>query len=115
LTYKRIFETLQLPSLGPLPEDLRFDMKGMLKKDVETNLANDVAAFANTLGGVILVGAHEQPSGELRAWVPMTFADADGLGASLTKALDLCSPDLSLSRSRLSCFANFTKTLENTL
>lgn len=94
MTYTPIFDTRDLPSIGPLPEHLRFDMKMVLKKNVEANLANDVAAFANTAGGVILVGATEHPanSGNLSGYEPMAFADANGLGESLKKALRLCSP-----------------------
>jgi hypothetical protein len=95
MAYNRIFDTSQLPRLGPLSEDLRFDMKMLLNKDIdEGNLACDVAAFANTAGGVLLVGAHEHPkdSGRLNAFVPVTFADAQSIGILLKKALDLCSP-----------------------
>jgi hypothetical protein len=83
-------EPEELPKEGAkLGEDLRFDMKmtvlnRLLKQPGAdesnmspsgvTELARDVAAFANTAGGVLLVGANElsRSPGVLHAYVPMT-------------------------------------------
>ena len=100
VAYNPIRETWQLPLKGPLPEDLRFDMKMELKertdkKSIEQrieDLACDVAAFANTVGGVLLVGAYEDPPGTLKDYVPMSSSDAHAVGDALKRALELCSP-----------------------
>lgn len=102
VTYKPISETYQLPPEGFLPEDLRFDMKMELKerldqKSVEQRieeLACDIAAFANTAGGVLLIGAHEHPqdSGKLHAYKLMTQSDAMAVCNVAKRALELCSP-----------------------
>jgi hypothetical protein len=97
MAYRPITEPSQLPQAGlPLPEDLRFDMKlliGGLAAD-EGALASDVAAFANTAGGILLIGAHEHPkdSGILNAYRPMLYAEAQKIGETLKRALALCSP-----------------------
>lgn len=96
MAYKPIVDTSQLPPEGPMAEDLRFDMKlkvaGQLGAEVD--LANDVAAFANAAGGVLLVGANEHPpnSGILDAYVSMNHAAAQEIGERLKRALALCSP-----------------------
>jgi predicted HTH transcriptional regulator len=91
-----------LPEPGPLPEGLRFDMKMELKEQIDKkpieqqveDLACDVAAFANTAGGVLLIGAHEHPkdSGILHTYKPITQPDAMLVFEALKKASDLCSP-----------------------
>ncbi|MBX3159194.1 MAG: ATP-binding protein [Deltaproteobacteria bacterium] len=95
MSYRPFFETSQLPSPGPLAEDLRLDMKMMVAGQLENAaLASDIAAFANTAGGVLLVGAHEHPkdSGFLHAYVPLTHAEANDVGTQVKQALGLCSP-----------------------
>lgn len=96
MAYRPLFETSQLPPIGPLGEDLRFDMKLKVAGQIgaEADLATDVAAFANTAGGVLLVGANEHPpnSGVLGAYVPMNHAAAQEIGERLKRALALCSP-----------------------
>ncbi|MEO7733712.1 MAG: RNA-binding domain-containing protein [Kofleriaceae bacterium] len=95
MAYTPILESWQLPHPGPLSENLRFDMKMTILKLVDiTALACDVAAFANTSGGVILIGANEHPkdSGNLSAYVPMSHADAHAVGDKLGEAIRLCSP-----------------------
>ena len=95
MAYRPIFDTSQLPKLGPLPEDLRFDMKMMLAKPIgESALAGDVAAFANTVGGVLLIGAKEAPNGSgiLSNYEPMPYSEAVSIGTILKNALRLCSP-----------------------
>jgi hypothetical protein len=95
MAYKPLLEHSQLPSLGPVSEDLRFDMKMVLTNQVDDSaLACDVAAFANTSGGVLLIGAHEHPkdSGILSAYVPMSYAETREIADKLKRALRLCSP-----------------------
>ena len=96
MAYRPLFESSQLPPTGPLGEDLRFDMKLQIAAKIGANedLASDVAAFANTAGGVLLIGAHEHPpnSGNLHAYVSMNHADAHAIGDKLKQALSLCSP-----------------------
>lgn len=96
MAYKPILDSSQLPPIGPLAEDLRFDMKLKVAGQIgaEADLATDVAAFANTAGGVLLVGANEHPpnSGILGAYVPMRYAAAQEIGERLKRALALCSP-----------------------
>jgi hypothetical protein len=54
--------------------------------------AKDVAAFANHLGGTLLIGAHEL-NGRLQAYVGMTPADAGKLRDGYSKAVaDRCQP-----------------------
>jgi hypothetical protein len=59
MAYKPIHIASDLPPLGPVPEDLRFDMKMevaqklLASSDPAADLANDVAAFANVAGGVL--------------------------------------------------------------
>jgi hypothetical protein len=97
VAYQAIREPAQLPEAGTqLGEDLRMDMKMTILKQLRdvTDLACDVAAFANTAGGVLLVGAHEHPkdSGILNAYVPMTFAQTQVIATMLADALRQCSP-----------------------
>lgn len=93
MAYTPIRETWQLPPEGQaLPEDLRFDMKMLVKRTDNEDLACDVAAFANTAGGVLLIGAHEEPPGTLKTYVPMSSSDAHSMGDALRDALKLCSP-----------------------
>lgn len=94
MVYEAITDGAQLPPVGPLAEGLRLDMKLLIRPEGVQDLACDVAAFANTQGGVLLVGAHEHPkdSGILSGYRPMSQVDANEIGAILRKALDLCSP-----------------------
>jgi hypothetical protein len=95
VAYKPIYLSNELPKPGPLPEDLRFDMKMMLSQHAaDVVLACDVAAFANAAGGVLLIGANEHPngSGMLSGYAPMTYEEANAVANTLANALRLSSP-----------------------
>jgi len=57
-----------------------------------TDQANDIAAFANTSGGVLLVGASESPVGVLSAYVAVDYATAQQVVDAYRRALLECSP-----------------------
>jgi Schlafen, AlbA_2 len=97
MRYQPILDPEQLPGVGPLPEHLRFDMKlqvpeHLLKAPKPSELATDLAAFANAVGGVLLVGAKEKPRGTLERYVPMDFTMAQEIVDSYRRAQALCSP-----------------------
>ena len=99
MPYTPILDAAELPAAGQrFPEHLHFDIKAQVPppvlkgKEAPTALACDIAAFANTNGGVILVGAHEEPLGTLKACVPMTDKEAEAVVALYQQARDLCSP-----------------------
>jgi hypothetical protein len=99
MPYKPILDVAELPPPGQrFPEHLHFDIKGQVPPLVlkgatgPEDLACDVAAFANANGGVILVGAHEEPRGTLKAYVAMTDKEVAAVVALYQTARDLCSP-----------------------
>lgn len=97
MAYRPIYETAQRPAPGPLPEDLRFDMKmavpqALLGRDQPDALATDLAAFANAAGGVLLVGAKENPPGVLEQYVTVDHATAMQVVEAYQRATKLCSP-----------------------
>ena len=51
--------------LGETPETIHWDYKSVLNSKEPTNIAIDLAAFANTYGGTILVGLSEKRTEEL--------------------------------------------------
>jgi len=58
----------------------------------EFHKAKDVAAFANHLGGTLLVGAHEQ-GGQLAAYIGISPAEAGSVRDGFSKAVkDRCQP-----------------------
>lgn len=59
-TYKKVYLWKDLPAKPPkeIAETLTLDFKGQHKKD-SGEMAKDMAAFANTHGGVILIGVAE--------------------------------------------------------
>jgi Putative DNA-binding domain len=56
---KLITAAIDLPPLGTSRESGTFDFKGEQDPDDQRELAKDIAAFANALGGTVLVGAVE--------------------------------------------------------
>jgi hypothetical protein len=101
MAYRRTDTAADLPvqagaTPAPVPEDLRFDMKMAVSNQIgdQGDQACDMAAFANAMGGVLLVGAHEHPrnSGILHAYVPVDQAEAQQICESYEQALSLCSP-----------------------
>ena len=61
--------------LGETPENIYWDYKSVLNSSDPTNIAIDMAAFANTYGGTILIGLSEKENDELnRLKVAMGFA-----------------------------------------
>jgi hypothetical protein len=80
-----------LPAVGQAIERPVMDWK-VKTAAFQFEKAKDVAAFANHLGGTLLIGAHEL-NGQLQAYVGMTSADAGKLRDDYSKAVaDRCQP-----------------------
>jgi hypothetical protein len=72
MLHKPITVAIDLPPKGTSRESGTFDFKGEQDPDDQRELAKDVAAFANALGGTILVGAVEdRKRGTLGCYKPM--------------------------------------------
>ncbi|MBS2033276.1 MAG: ATP-binding protein [Deltaproteobacteria bacterium] len=81
-----------VPSVGSTIETPIFELKGALEAKPPFHRAKDVAAFANHLGGTILVGAIEV-AGRLDSFRPLAAADASDVRVAYSKAVtDFCSP-----------------------
>ena len=64
--------TTDLPPISSSRESDVIDFKGRYSGRDRTEMAKDVAAFANAFGGVILVGAYEDTkTGTLTFYKPM--------------------------------------------
>src|SRR5260221_8145127 len=89
----RITREDQLPHLGPIRETLHFDMKAIRGAgQLDKEMAKDVAAFANTEGGVVLVGAEEKERA-LVAYTPVLRDEAHAIVDSYLRAIRVhCSP-----------------------
>lgn len=82
-----------LPQEGAKHEDLRLDFKRTVDTSDSTELAKDIAAFANSSGGVILVGAAEGKNNTLGKYQPMTQREAGEIKDAYALAVrDRCSP-----------------------
>lgn len=82
----------QLPPLGTSRERLAMDFKREVNPAKHFEMAKDVAAFANSAGGVILVGAEEEEN-RLARYSPMAEARADLVRAAYSQAVTTrCSP-----------------------
>jgi hypothetical protein len=92
--FKPIADPADLPPLGAGRESGTFDFKGSVDPAKKRELAKDVAAFANATGGVVLVGAVEDPeTGRLREYAPMPEAFAESVKAAYDLAVaNLCRP-----------------------
>lgn len=68
--------------LGETPENIYWDYKSVLNSKEPTNIAVDLAAFANSYGGTLLIGLSEKASEELnglkvaREFVPKIDAES---------------------------------------
>jgi len=83
-----------LPPVGGGREQFDFDCKGDVDETDTFELARDVAAFANLAGGVILVGAVEDPArGVIRKYRPMAEERAHLIAGAYSKSVaQRCSP-----------------------
>jgi hypothetical protein len=92
--FKRILTPIDLPLEDFSREGLALDVKGKdLRSYKQVDLAEQVAAYANVTGGVILVGANEQPGGTAK-YDPMTEADANANRTRYEQAAkEYCSPN----------------------
>ena len=100
-TFKLITSESDLPTVGKSHEDLNLDMKGYFER-IETarhypeiEMAKDVAAFSNSTGGVILIGAHEKINhgGYLSHYTPITHQKAEEVKNLFNRAVEnRCSP-----------------------
>lgn len=81
-----------LPAPGTGAEHALWDLKERLSA-VEFEKAKDVAAFANHLGGTILVGATEDRSSQVLSYRPLTSKEADDSEAAIAQAVsNRCRP-----------------------
>jgi hypothetical protein len=83
-----------LPDVGTARETGAYDFKGSADPTNQRELAKDVAAFANALGGVVLVGAVEDTSTRtLKEYKPMKRPFAEMLTTAYEQAVrDRCEP-----------------------
>ncbi len=82
-----------LPNFGTR-EDLLLDFKGRVNDDGTFERGKDLVSFANSSGGVLLIGAAEDRTrGILTRWLPYTDQDAQKIVREYTNvARDSCSP-----------------------
>ncbi|GMV16718.1 MAG: hypothetical protein AMXMBFR56_49420 [Polyangiaceae bacterium] len=91
--FQPILTEAELPAVGT-PEGATLDFKAKLDPNW-TNfwLARQVAAFANSVGGTLLIGAGEDGRDALKQYLPLTQADAEQVERSYGNAVrDRCSP-----------------------
>jgi hypothetical protein len=82
----------QLPPVGGGAETSLWDLKLRLSK-VEFHLAKDVAAFANHLGGTLLVGAEDDGRGSVAQYKPMSSDEVAAAEQAYTSAVNKrCRP-----------------------
>lgn len=87
-----IITTADLPPIGTGRESGTFDFKGTVNRADKREMAKDVAAFANALGGVILVGVYEA-KGTLSRYAPMNRDDAEATKVAYEQAIaGFCHP-----------------------
>jgi hypothetical protein len=78
--FRTITTSADLPNPGTGRETGTFDFKGSADPTNQRELAKDIAGFANSLGGVVLVGAVEDSTtGTLLRYNPMGTATAEAL------------------------------------
>ena len=94
------WETLPRATASFLQERIWFDLKATYSLDSQAEMAKDVAAFANALGGAIIVGATEGVTGPDYSR-PLGIDHAAKIEDALDKAVrDLCRPSPTVDRSR---------------
>ena len=85
-------EASQLPKVGDGYEREVLDLKQTGKGTSAFHFAKDVAAFANHLGGTLLVGAEEH-LGRVKEYHPLSEADVSAVQSTISMAVrDRCSP-----------------------
>src|SRR5947209_3105685 len=85
-------DSTSLPAIGAGFEQAVLDFKLEAETTDAFQRAKDVAAFANHLGGTLLVGAKEA-NGVVAAYVPLTFAVATQVQDGFSQAVSQrCSP-----------------------
>jgi len=86
--------TTDLPPISSSRESDVIDFKGRYSGRDRTEMAKDVAAFANAFGGVILVGAYEDTkTGTLTFYKPMPLEEAEQLRSDFEISIKtLCHP-----------------------
>lgn len=67
-----------------------YDLSDLDKKDTRFEIAKDIAAFANHLGGTIVVGAVENANGRICRF--NSVSDAKGLVKAIDQASEFCLP-----------------------
>ncbi|HEY6476697.1 MAG TPA: ATP-binding protein [Polyangia bacterium] len=92
--FKPVVTSADLPLEGTSRESGTYDFKRTVDPAKKRELAKDVAAFANAMGGVVLVGADEdRDTGTLREYAPMPEAFAESVKAAYDRAItEFCRP-----------------------
>jgi hypothetical protein len=90
--YRAVRVAADLPPVGTAYEREHLDFKVRVHGGRTYDLAKDVAAFANNIGGVILVGA-EEANERLVRYLPLTAVDVDLARKAFDDAVrDRCVP-----------------------
>jgi Putative DNA-binding domain len=79
-------ETTSLPAVGDGYERAMLDFKAKGETKSAFHLAKDVAAFANHLGGTLLIGAREE-GGRVARYLPLTAQEAKGVQDAVSAAV----------------------------
>lgn len=98
-----ITNAAELPPIG-IHEAVDLDFKATVSTAAgyRFELAKDVAALANALGGSLLVGAHEKPAGRLDSYGLPATADPDAIVAAYEQSVrDRCRPAPLFSSERI--------------
>ena len=94
--YRRVNGPADLPSVGTSWESPTCDFKSHVDPTRFTEMAKDIAAFANGTGGVIVIKAVES-QGRLQRYLPMESSEADAIRAGFQRAAkDHCNPPPSI-------------------
>lgn len=94
--YRRVIGSADLPPVGTSWESPSCDFKSHVDPTRFTEMAKDMAAFANGTGGVIVIKAAES-HGRLQKYLPMGSSEADAIRSAFQRAAkDHCNPSLSI-------------------
>ena len=94
--YRRVSGPTDLPPAGTSWESPTCDFKSHADPTRFTEMAKDMAAFANGTGGVILIKAAES-QGRLQRYLPMGSSEADAIRSAFQRAAkDHCNPSPSI-------------------